>query len=146
MRAIIMAILCLVLLAGCGTRGFDTPAASADTSDPTATASPSEMPPVGTPTVFEDNTRIVDSHPLRFDAWSRPPDGNSVIVYFTSGTPQCNGVHATVQETDDTVEIALRGGTPPEAVGKMCVMIALQGSLEVPLENPLGDRRVLSVS
>ncbi|MGH3726076.1 MAG: hypothetical protein ACRDUS_18355 [Mycobacterium sp.] len=146
MRAVIIAILCLVPLASCGARGLETPAASADTPGATTTASPSEVPPVGTPTVFEDNARIVDSRPMRFDAWSRSPDGNAVIVYFTSGTPQCHGVHATVHETDDAVEIALRGGTLPEAVGKMCIMIAVQGSLEVPLENPLGDRHVLSVS
>ncbi|SKY44379.1 Uncharacterised protein [Mycobacteroides abscessus subsp. bolletii] len=80
-----------------------------------------------------------------FQTWSRTPSGDAVLVYFTTGTPQCHGVHATVHETDDAIEIALRGGTPPDAVGKMCTMIAVQGSLLVPLENPLAEQRVLSV-
>ncbi len=146
MRAVVLAVLSLVLLAGCGDRGLDTPTAAADTPVPTVTATPSEVPPVEAVTLFDDNPRIVDSRPMAFDTWSRSPDGNAVTVYFTSGTPQCHGAHATVHETDDTVEIALRGGTPPEAVGKMCILIAVQGSLSVPLENPLGDRRLLSVS
>ncbi|MEU9805864.1 hypothetical protein [Mycobacterium sp. NPDC050853] len=146
MRAVAMTVLSLVLLAGCGDRGLDTPTAAADTPGATATSTPSENPPMDGATVFEDDPRIVDSRPVPFDIWSRSPDGNAVIVHFTSGTPQCHGVHATVHETDDAVEIALRGGTPPEAVDKMCIMIALQGSLVVPLESPLRDRRVLSVS
>ncbi len=142
MRTVVMAVLSLVLLAGCGDRGLDTPRAAADTSATT----PTEIPPAASSVVFEDDARVLGSRPMTFDAWSRSPDGNAVIVHFTSGTPQCHGVHATVRETDDAVEIALHGGTPPEAVGKACILIAVQGSLTVPLASPLGDRRVLSVS
>ena len=34
----------------------------------------------------------------------------------------------------------------PEAVGRMCTMIAVLGTLTVPLQDRLGDRTVLSVS
>lgn len=142
MRTLVPAVLSLVLLAGCGERGLDTPTAAAE---PTR-ATPTEVPPVASTSVFADDARIVDSRPMTFETWSRSPDVNAVVVYFTSGTPQCHGVHATVLETDDAVEIALRGGTPPEAVNKACILIAVQGSLTVPLANPLGDRRVLSVA
>ncbi len=142
MRMVVMAVLSLLALAGCGDRGLDTPRAAADTS----VATPTEVPPAASSVVFEDDPRIVDSRPMTFDTWSRSPDGDAVIVHFTSGTPQCHGVHATVRETDDAVEIALHGGTPPESVGKACILIAVQGSLAVPLANPLGDRRVLSAS
>ena len=67
-----------------------------------------------------------------------------VNVNFTSGTDTCYGVHATVQETSETVTVELRSGTLPEAVGRPCILIALFGTLEVPLQEPLGDRRVLS--
>ncbi|WP_078293673.1 hypothetical protein [Mycobacterium sp. D16R24] len=142
MRTVVMAVLSLAVLAGCGDRGLDTPRAAADTS----VATPMEVPPGASSVVFEDDARILDSRPSTFDTWSRSPDGNAVVVHFTSGTPQCHGVHATVRETDDAVEIALRGGTPREAVGRACVLIAVQGSLAVPLANPLGDRPVLSMS
>ena len=65
---------------------------------------------------------------------------------FTSGTDTCYGVHATVQETSETVTVDLQSGTLPEAVNRPCIMIALFGTLEVPLQGPLGDRQVLSAS
>lgn len=94
--------------------------------------------------MFTDNPAIVDSHPMRAQSYSRVPDDRAVAVHFTTGTPQCYGVHATVQETAQTVTVELRGGTLPEAVGRPCIMIALSGILDVPLQSPLGARQVLT--
>ncbi|WP_102144945.1 hypothetical protein [Mycobacterium hubeiense] len=116
------------------------PVAAAET-----TVAPPERPPGDPGVVFVDNPAIVDPRPVPVDSWSRVPNPNAVAVHFTTGTPECYGVHATVQETPDTVTVRLQSGTPPEAVGRMCIMIALDGTLEVPLASPLGDRRVLSV-
>jgi hypothetical protein len=117
---------------------FVAPAVPA-AADPTA---PPEVPPGGV--VFTDNPDIVDPHPIRVESWSRTPDDNAVAVHFTLGPPDCYGVHATVQETDNTVTVDLRSGTPPEAIGRMCIMIALFGTVDVPLQAPLGDRQVLA--
>ncbi|SHS42953.1 Uncharacterised protein [Mycobacteroides abscessus subsp. abscessus] len=141
MRVLAVTPLYAMFLAWGGIHGIDTPRAVADTSSTAAT----EVLPSSLSSDFENDPRIVDSRPITFQTWSRTPSGDAVLVYFTTGTPQCHGVHATVHETDDAIEIALRGGTPPDAVGKMCTMIAVQGSLLVPLENPLAERRVLSV-
>ncbi|WP_457062480.1 hypothetical protein [Mycobacteroides abscessus] len=141
MRVLAVTPLYAMFLAWGGIHGIDTPRAVADTSSTAAT----EVPPSSLSSDFENDPRIVDSRPITFQTWSRAPSGDAVLVYFTTGTPQCHGVHATVHETDDAIEITLRGGTPPDAVGKMCTMIAVQGSLLVPLENPLAERRVLSV-
>ena len=65
-------------------------------------------------------------------------------VHFTTGTPECYGVHATVAETAETVTVELREGTLPGAVRRACIMIAVSGTLEVPLQGPLGDRQVVS--
>ena len=124
MRALVPAVLIGVLLA-------------------MATAGPSAA---DTHVVFDNNPSIVDSHPLHFDSWSRVDDDNAVAVDFTTGTPECYGVHATAHETAETVAIELRGGTLPEAVGRACIMIAVLGTLVVPLQHPLGDRAVLSAS
>ena len=103
---------------------------------------PPEVPPGGV--VFIDNPAIVDPHPMRIDSWSRATDDDAVNVNFTSGTDTCYGVHATVVETEQTVTVDLQGGTLPGAVDRACIMIALFGTLEVPLQAPLGDRQVLS--
>ena len=92
--------------------------------------------------VFLDNTAIVDPHPLRAESYNRVPGDRAVGVHFTTGTPQCYGVHATVQETAETVTVELLGGTVLEAVGRPCIMIAVSGILDVPLQTPLGTRQV----
>jgi hypothetical protein len=94
--------------------------------------------------VFVDNPSLVDPHPMTAEAWSRVDGDRAVTVHFTTGTPECYGVHATVVETPDDVTVALTGGTLPEAIGRACIMIAVAGTAEVPLQSPLGDRQVLS--
>lgn len=81
---------------------------------------------------------------MPIESWSRVSNDHVVAVHFTSGTPACNGVHATARETADAVAVALSGGSLPSSAGRMCVMLALTGTLEVPLQSPLGDRRVCS--
>jgi hypothetical protein len=96
--------------------------------------------------VFTDDPAISDPHRAAIESWSRTTGDNAVAVNFSSGTPECSGVHATVAETADTVTVDLQAGTLPEALGRMCIMLAVFGTLEVPLHAPLGDRRVLSAS
>lgn len=105
-----------------------------------------ETPP-GTPAaMFADDPAIVHPHPTRPQSWSRLPDDRAVRLHFTSGTPECYGVTATVRESADEVLVDLRTGTLPQAVDRACIAIALFGALDVPLQQPLGARRVLSVT
>jgi hypothetical protein len=94
--------------------------------------------------VFKDNPAIVDPRPMPVESWSRVGDDRAVAVHFTSGTPACNGVHATTDETADAVTVTLTGGSLPASAGRMCIMLALTGTLIVPLQSPLGDRQVFS--
>jgi hypothetical protein len=96
--------------------------------------------------VFTDNLSIVDPHPMPVESWSRVSGDQAVAVHFTTGTPACNGVHATTRETADTVTVDLKGGSLPAAAGRMCIMLAVTGTLVVPLQSPLGDRQVLSAA
>lgn len=95
---------------------------------------------------FTDNPSILDPRPVAVESWSRLPTEHGLAVHFTTGVPRCNGVHATVQETTENVIVELHGGTPPEAIGRVCIMLAVTGTLELPLQRPLRDRQVLSVS
>ncbi|MCV7065541.1 hypothetical protein H7H51_07170 [Mycolicibacterium farcinogenes] len=101
-----------------------------------------DVPPDPARTLFADNPAIVDSHLTEIESFSRVGEG--LRVNFTAGTPDCFGVHLTTTETPETVTIDLRGGTPPEAVGRMCIALAVSGTAEVPLQAPLGSRRVLT--
>ncbi len=111
---------------------------------PSVTVTESVQPPPATGFVFTDNPAIVDSKPLHPDSWSRAAVEDAVTLHFTIASPDCTGVHATVQETPTTLTVALRSGTLPAAVGRMCTMIAGPGTLDVPLQSPLDDRTVLS--
>ena len=115
------------------------PAAAAET-----TVLPDRPGPPGV--VFVDNPAIVDAHPMPAESFSRVPGDRAVAVHFTTGTPECYGVHAAVSETAQTVSVELQSGTLPEAAGRACIMIAVSGTVEVPLSGPLGGRQVLSVS
>lgn len=111
-----------------------------------AMAEPTALPevPAGGRLVFTDSPDLVDPHPALIESWSRAATDNAMAVNFASGTPACSAVHATVQETQDTVTVDLQSGTLPQAVGRMCIMLAVFGTLDVPLQAPLGDRTVLS--
>jgi hypothetical protein len=126
------AVLAALVLAGWG-----APAASA------APAAPPDVPDADG-VVFTDNSSIVDARPMPVESWSRVGNDRAVAVHFSSGTPACNGVHATTQETADAVTVTLTGGSLPTVAGRMCIMLAVTGTLVVPLQNPHGDRQVLS--
>jgi hypothetical protein len=112
-------------------------------AEPTPVAPP-ELPLDPARILFIGNPAIVDPHPMTVESWSRKGDG--LVVNFTTGTPECSGVHATVQETADSVTVDLRGGQPPSSFGRACILIAVAGVVDVPLHSPLGDRHVLSLT
>lgn len=115
-----------------------SPAAAAE---PGAVAVP-EVPPDPARTLFTDNPAIVDPHVTSIESFSR--DADRLLVNFTAGTPDCFGVHLVTHETPDAVTVELRGGTPPESVGRMCIALAVHGTAEVALQAPLGSRQVLA--
>jgi hypothetical protein len=138
MRAFALALAACISLVGCATLASAEPAAS-------TTATPPEQPPDNAGVVFTDNPSIVNSRPLQFDSWNRLDTDDALALHFTVGSPECTSVHATVHETAETVAIELRSGSLPEAVGRVCTMIAVLGTLDVELQTPLGDRTVRSV-
>ena len=137
-QRIALALSAAALLAGCGSHGLENTALA----DPPVTVTESVQPPAGF--VFTDNPAIMNGKPLQVDSWSRTTVSDAVTLHFTIASPDCTGVHATVQETPKTLRVTLLSGTLSDAVGRMCTMIAGPGTLDVPLQNPLDDRTVLS--
>jgi hypothetical protein len=114
-------------------------------AEPTVTQIP-EQPPTEGLTEFTDDPAIVDARPQSIESWSRRSDDRTIAVQFTTGTPQCYGVRAEVQETPDVVAVKLLSGTRPDAVGKACIEIAVFGELPVTLDSPIGQRAVVSIT
>lgn len=125
--------------AGCGKS--EDAAAQPNTTSATL-STPTEAPAESTGRPFTADPTIVGAHPIPFTSWTRL-SGDKVAVNFETGSPECYGVDATAKETDRTVTIELRSGTRADAVGRICTMIAVFGTVEVPLKAPLGNRQVL---
>ena len=130
----------LALALGVGFLGAGTAAAA-----PVVTTLP-ERPDSGGTTQFTDTPSLADARTQTIESWSRPLDADAITVHFTTGLPACHAVHAEVQETPDIVAVKLRSGTPPQSEGRVCAMIGVVGSLEVPLGAPVGDRAVVSIT
>ncbi|KUI32447.1 hypothetical protein AU196_16395 [Mycobacterium sp. IS-1742] len=108
------------------------------------TTEPVERPLSSTEVLFTGRADLVDSEPLRFEAWSPLENLAGVRVYFLSGTPACNGVRTVTTETADTVIVELQSGLLPEAADRRCTAKAVLAATDVALDAPLGDRKVLS--
>lgn len=147
----ILTICTALSVTACG--GSDDTAAEPGLSPGPSAAPTSEKPP-STPTedptadpgqMFTADPSIVGAHPIPFTSWTRVAE-DRIAVHFESGVPECYGVDASVTETETTVTVELRSGTRADATDKMCVMMAVFGTLEIQLEAPLGERRVLSAA
>ncbi|MFG3617245.1 hypothetical protein [Nocardia sp. NPDC047654] len=140
--AVAVVLACLAV-GGCG--GSDDEGAPPSTSAMSSAApqTPIEDPRGNQGNEFTADPAIVGAHPIPFQSWTRLAD-NKIAVNFETGSPECYGVDATVTESGSTVTVELRSGSRAEAVGRMCTMIAVFGTLEVPLREPLGNRTVRS--
>ncbi|MGW4531327.1 hypothetical protein ACWEOI_10285 [Nocardia sp. NPDC004340] len=132
-------------LTACGSSGDSGGTSSSSTGATTTAATPTEATNGQIGREFTADPTIVSPHGISFDSWTRvAPD--KIAVNFQTGSPECYGVDASVKETSSTVTVDLRSGTRADAVGRMCTMIAVFGTLEVQLKSPLGDRKVLSAT
>lgn len=142
MRIVARSVTAIVLTAGA--LAAAVPAAALP-AVPTITQIP-ERPQADGFTSFVDNPAIVDPRPQSIESWGRLPDDRAITARFTSGTPECYGVHAEVQETADIVAVKLQHGVLPEAVNRACIAIGVFASLPVGLQAPLGNRAVVSIT
>lgn len=94
---------------------------------------------------FTPDPTLIDPNPLPFTSWTRLGE-DTIAVNFQTGNPACYAVDAIVTETPDTVTIALYSGTRADAVGKMCTMDMVFATLELPLDSPLANRKVLDAT
>ncbi|WP_019932781.1 hypothetical protein [Nocardia sp. BMG111209] len=139
-RAVAVLTLSVAVVSGCGHSGEAGPRSDSAASD-SAAITPTEQAQPQFGRRFTANPAIVNPRPIAFDSWSRVAD-DRIAVNFRIGSPDCNGVDATTTETSGAVTVALRAGTLPEAMGRMCTMIEVFGTLEVKLARPLGNRKV----
>ncbi|MGI5222957.1 hypothetical protein [Nocardia sp. CA-290969] len=147
----ILAVCTALAVTACGDTGETgaepalSPGPSAATTTKQAPSTPTEDPGADPGHLFTADPSIVGAHPVPFTSWTRVAE-DRIAVHFETGVPECYGVDASVTETETTVTVELRSGTRADSTGKMCVMMAVFGTLEVQLATPLGNRRVLSAA
>ncbi|MGO1319113.1 MAG: hypothetical protein ACTMIK_02535 [Galactobacter sp.] len=129
-------------LAACSSADHAAPptltAGPTDSVRPLPTASETPQPEEPTYGIVEQRDDLTHE---RVVPWSNATElsGNRLRVDFTMGSPKCTGARAVVEESTDTVDIAVLNGTLPEAP-RNCTMEALLAAVVVELDEPLGDR------
>ena len=71
-------------------------------------------------------------------------DSTTLTVIFWSGVEPCNVLdRVEVEETPKDVTITLYEGSDPQTGDAACIEIAVKKAVEVELDEPLGDRKVI---
>ncbi|MFI6433987.1 hypothetical protein [Streptomyces sp. NPDC050759] len=107
--------------------------------DPTYIASPATATPTSpaTPTAPSDQpTSAPKTRDVKVDGYSA--EGDELTLSFTGGV--CGDYTATASETSDEVTAKVTYTPWPD---KVCIMIAKEIQKTVPLDGPLGDRKVV---
>jgi len=67
-----------------------------------------------------------------------------IAVYFTTGVPSCFGARAVLEEKDDSIGLAVVGGTVPDGP-EMCILIAQHSYFVLRTEKPIGERTIFAL-
>jgi hypothetical protein len=133
--------LAAVLLSACGAGDGGAPPRS-DPDEPVVIR-PTDPPVDRTgPELVEPRPGMAD---IRARAWERVRGrGRELMVVFWSGIEPCYVLDSVVvEEKPDLVTITLYEGHDPDKPDAVCIEIAVLKMVEVTLERPLGDRRVI---
>lgn len=106
------------------------------------TTTPVEVPDgnAGTPA---GTGPLVDERAIPFESWSEVSP-TAIAVNFVSGSPNCYGAAAHVQETATTITVTVVTGRLATTTAQTCLIVASYSTLVVTLEQPVGSRQVLS--
>jgi hypothetical protein len=82
--------------------------------------------------------------PLHFDPTKAVASSTGVLIRFQAGIAPCFVLdHYTVAETTSTATVTLYAGSDKTKPGVVCAAIALEYQVDVPLQAPLGSRKVV---
>jgi Na+-transporting methylmalonyl-CoA/oxaloacetate decarboxylase gamma subunit len=141
-------LLLSVLLAACGGPSTVT---SESTPEPTPartpSATPSESGPAkepGMPPADDEKWKPL----IRIDAAKGDPAATTVVVTYTLPTPCSPGLRqAEVDERSDAVAVKLHRSKPQPADDKvMCAQVIQEKTVDIQLDEPLGDRQLVDAS
>lgn len=151
MRAVIVVVIMLVLLAACGGsrtgdfRGGDGPAGP---DSPVSTSAPTSVTPSGRfaspepPELVEPSPGMVEVSPIAWESAEVVGD-RTVEITWTSGVRPCyvlDRVEVTADE--QTVTITLFEGSAPSDEPVACIEIAKQKRTRVQLDSPVAGRQI----
>lgn len=94
-----------------------------------------------------DPGRPADPGMIALDSFYRY-DARHLALNYYNGVPECYGEagEPRVEERDDRVLVAVPRTPPTAPKGTACIEIAVAGSVEVTLTEPLGDRKVVDTA
>jgi hypothetical protein len=118
--------------------------AGPDTPVSTCVDTPGGMPgaPVAQP--VEPHPGMADVAPRGWDSVDVSADGRTLTIMFVSGVEPCSVLdHVDVRQTPKVVTVTLNEGHDPAAGADVaCPEIGVYKSVQVALDEPLGDREI----
>jgi hypothetical protein len=132
--------------AGGGEQPCGTTVTSGSGADGTVgfTPCPGDRPPAPHPQVVEPTPGMADVHARPYDSATIGDDGVTVTIDFVSGVEPCSVLdHVDVAYGVSTVTITLFEGHDPNAGQIACIDIGVFKRVEIVLDQPLGDRKLV---
>jgi|GEM_PF-3849312 len=68
----------------------------------------------------------------------------TIAVYFMTGVPSCFGARAVLEEKDDSIGLAVVGGTVPDGP-EVCILLARDAYFVLRTEKPIGKRTIFAL-
>jgi hypothetical protein len=135
-----------ITLAGCANDSDASAGGDADqpvSSSPQPSQSGDTGPDQGQPQVVKPRAGMADVKPIRWERSEPAKDGKSVRVFFTSGVAPCHVLdHIDVAYTD-RVTVTLYEGSDAKSKNQVCIELAQLKAVDVPLDQPLDERKVV---
>jgi hypothetical protein len=131
------------------------PGSSSTTSTTVAPGGTVSSPPIGRNPIASNGgpQRIVPTkdaagvRPMTFDVAQVKAVAGGVLVRFWNGIAPCFVIdHYTVDETAQTVTVGLFAGHAKGSDNVACAELALRYELKVPLDAPLGNRKIVDAN
>jgi len=151
MKRLLVAVSALSLVAGLAACGGDDDDAGADTGTDPDTPVSSDGGDIdvgsGKPTRVVPRPGMVNVNPVAFDPAEAEASDDGVLIRFYSGVEPCYILdHVEVADDETSVTVGLFVGADPDQPDAVCIEIAQLYEVDVALDEPLGDRELISAT
>ena len=149
MKRLLVAVSVLAMASGvaaCG--GDDDDDSTSDSDTPVSSGEGGDIDAGdGGPTRVVPTPGMANVNPVAFDPAEAEATDDGVLIRFYSGVEPCYILdHVEVTDDETSVTVGLFVGADPDQPDAVCIEIAKLYEVDVALDEPLGDRELISAT